>query len=172
VYTLYYISSRQHLPPVPCRPSSSCRLKSLAAAAAAVVFVAPTCLTTPFASAPLQAFQELQAEAPELLLLGAVRAAVGPDDLAAVAAAEPAIRQQWEAAGLLAPAQILAAVQGLGYEVERKVVVAAAAGAQSQQQQQQQQQQEEEEEEELCAVVDVCLKLPDGRRVAVLVSGR
>jgi hypothetical protein len=112
-----------------------------------------------------QAFQELQEEAPELLLLGGVRAAVGPDDLAAVQAAEPAIREQWDAAGLLAPAQILAAVQGLGYELERRVSISAAGGKPQQQQQQQQQ-------DELCAVVDVCVKLQDGRRVAVLVSAQ
>jgi hypothetical protein len=123
----------------------------------------------PFPTCPLQAFQELQAEVPELLLLGGVRAAVGPDDLAAVQAAEPAIREQWEAAGLLAPAQILAAVQGLGYGLERRVQI-SAAGVKAQQQQQQQQQQGGQQEDELCAVVDVCLKLQDGRRVAVLVS--
>jgi hypothetical protein len=116
------------------------------------------------ATPPSQAFQELQQEAPELLLLGTIRAAVAPNDLAAVAAAEPAIVQQWEAAGLLAPAQILAAVQGLGYELERKVEVAAAGGKQ------QQQQPQEGQDGVLSAVVDVCLRLPDQRRVAVLVS--
>lgn len=118
-------------------------------------------------------FGFIQSEEPDLLLLGSCRAAVDLADLEAVQAADDSILQEWQDAGLLAPAQMLAALQNMGHQLERRVQVSAAGlAAAAAQEQDQQGAREREELGGVTAVVDVCLRLPDKRLVAVLVSGR
>jgi hypothetical protein len=135
----------------------------------------------------------------ELLLLGSSRGALAAlQDAHALDDAPDELRQQWEAAGLIAAVEVLAALQAqhglvLQQGAEVPVAAAAAGGAgaragsggahgagfgQAQQQQQQQQQQLKQQrqlEQQLeqhqlpPGTVDVSFVLPDGRRVAVLV---
>jgi len=105
-------------------------------------------------------------QVPDLLLLGSCKSPLDPEDLQQLQAGDPIIRQQWEEAGLLLPAEILQAVQQMGYSISRRVevpaVLTALAGTATPAQ----------EEEQLfpAALVDVCMTVQDDQKLAVLVS--
>lgn len=130
----------------------------------------PLACSTPCASlhlpAPPQSLALLGSAEPLLLLLGEAPVTAGEPQLAAAAAAAATggLAAEWQAAGLLVPAQILAALEGSGQPLRRGVGLSmplVAPGAT-------QGGDTGTGEPQLGALVDVCITLPDGRDAAVL----
>ncbi|KAF8063663.1 hypothetical protein HT031_003518 [Scenedesmus sp. PABB004] len=109
----------------------------------------------------LELFALVQEAEPDALLLGSARGAVGAEDAAAVAAAAPELAAQWADAGLLAPADMLRALEAMGCALQRRAALPLPpplapleAG---------------EDGAPPAALVDLYVTLPDGRAAAVLV---